>query len=101
METLEVPKDHYLVKSFTVYGKVAHIRWKSSEELAALISALLEVNPTYEVVAITTPEEGRTILIFRKKTAWPLQKVNGKPKVFLKVLITEWVVRIFYYFLLQ
>jgi len=51
METLEVPKDHYLVKSFTVYGKVAHIRWKSSEELAALISALLEVNPTYEVVA--------------------------------------------------
>lgn len=33
METLEVPKDHYLVKSFTVYGKVAHIRWKSSEEL--------------------------------------------------------------------
>lgn len=69
METLEVPKDHYLVKSFTVYGKVAHIRWKSSEELAALISALLEVNPTHEVVAITTPEEGRTILIFRKKTA--------------------------------
>lgn len=65
METLEVPKDHYLVKSFTVYGKVAHIRWKSSEELAALISALLEVNPTYEVVAMITPEEGRTILIFR------------------------------------
>ena len=54
METLEVPKDHYLVKSFTVYGKVAHIRWKSSEELAALISALLEVNPTHEVVAITS-----------------------------------------------
>ena len=65
METLEVPKDHYLVKSFTVYGKVAHIRWKSSEEWAALISALLEVNPTHEVVAITIPEEGRTILIFR------------------------------------
>lgn len=55
METLEVPKDHYLVKSFTVYGKVAHIRWKSSEELAALISALLDENPTYEVDAITTP----------------------------------------------
>ena len=55
MEILEVPKDHYLVKSFAVYGKVAHIRWKSSEELAMLISALLEVNPTYEVVAITTP----------------------------------------------
>lgn len=49
MEILEVPKDHYLVKSFAVYGKVAHIRWKSSEELAMLISALLEVNPTYEV----------------------------------------------------
>lgn len=65
METLEVPKDHYLVESFTVYGKVVHIRWKSSEELAALISALLEVNPTHEVVAITTPEGGRTILIFR------------------------------------
>ena len=65
METLEVPKDHYLVKSFTVYGKVAHIRWKSSEELATLISALLEVNPTHEVVAITTPKGGRTILIFR------------------------------------
>jgi len=65
MEVLEVPEDHYLVKSFTVYGKVAHIRWKSSEELATLISALLEVNPTHEVVAITTPEGGRTILIFR------------------------------------
>ena len=56
METLEVPKDHYLVKSFTVYGKVAHIRWKSSEELAALISALLDENPTYEVDAITTQQ---------------------------------------------
>lgn len=67
MEILELPKDHYLVKSLAVYGKVAHIRWKSSEELATLISALLEVNPTHEVVAITTPEEGRTILIFRKK----------------------------------
>jgi len=37
MEILEVPKDHYLVKSLAVYGKVAHIRWKSSEELASSV----------------------------------------------------------------
>ena len=69
MEILELPKDHYLVKSLAVYGKVAHIRWKSSEELATLISALLEVNPTHEVVATTTHEEGKTILTLGQKTA--------------------------------